>query len=144
MSQAKYTWDILKKFRMLSCKPIRTPLEVGLKLYIPDDSNLVDVTLYRQLVEILIYLTTTQIDIFFEVSMISRFITEPKELHWKLVKRILRYLRSTIGYGLVYRSIEDFRLIGYTDSDWASYMDDMKSTLGYSFSMGSTTIAWSI
>lgn len=33
ISQAKYTWDILKKFRMLSCNPMETPLEVGLKLY---------------------------------------------------------------------------------------------------------------
>jgi hypothetical protein len=55
----------------------------------------------------------------------------------------LRYLRGTIGYGLIYISTEDFRLIGYTDSDWAGYMDDRKSTSRYSFSMGSTTVAWS-
>jgi hypothetical protein len=66
MSQAKYTWDILKKFNMLSCKPTTTPLEVKLKLYIHDDSNPVDVTLYRQLVGSLIYLTTTQLDIFLQ------------------------------------------------------------------------------
>eukprot|EP00253_Pinus_taeda_P026427 PITA_26427 len=87
MSQAKYTWDILKKFRMLSCKPTATPLDVGLKLYKHDDSNSVDVTLYHQLVGSLIYLTTTQPDISLE-------------------------------------------------SVW-------KSTSGYSFSMGSTKIAWS-
>jgi hypothetical protein len=143
MSQAKYTWDILKKFIILSCKPT-TPLEVGLKLYGHDDSKSVDVTLYRQLVGSLIYLTTTRPDISFAVSMVSRFMVEPKELHWKATKKILRYLRGTIGYGLVYRSIEDFRLIGYTDSNWAGCMYDMKSTAGYSFSMGSTTIAWSI
>eukprot|EP00253_Pinus_taeda_P002408 PITA_02408 len=143
MSQAKYTWDILKKFRMLSCKPATTPLEVGLKSYRHDDSNSVDVTLYHQLVGSLIYLTTTRPNISFAVSMVSRFMAKPKELHWKVVKRILRYLRGTVGYGLVYRSIEDFRLIGYADSDWAGCMDDRKSTLGYSFSMGSATVAWS-
>lgn len=37
MSQAKYTWDILKKFIMLSCKPVETPLEIQLKLYTHDD-----------------------------------------------------------------------------------------------------------
>jgi hypothetical protein len=91
MSQAKYTWDILKKFNMLSCKPATTPLEVGLKLYGHDDSNPVDVTLYRQLVGSLIYLTTTRPDISFAVNMVSRFMSEPKELHWKAIKRILRY-----------------------------------------------------
>jgi hypothetical protein len=49
-----------------------------------------------------------------------------------------------VGYGLEYRSTKYFRLIGYTDSNWASCMDDKKSTSGYSFSMGSTTFAWSI
>jgi hypothetical protein len=66
-----------------------------------------------------------------------------KEIHWKEAKIILRYLHGTIGYGLIYISTEDFRLIGYTDSYWAGCMDDRKSTSGYSFNMGSTTIAWS-
>ena len=51
---------------------------------------------------------------------------EPQELHWKAIKRILRYLRGTVGYGLAYRSTKDFRLIGYTYSDWAGCMDDRK------------------
>ena len=72
MSQAKYTWDILKKFIILSCKPT-TSLEVGLKLYEHDDSKSVDVTLYRQLVGSLIYLTTPQLDIYFAVNMVSIF-----------------------------------------------------------------------
>jgi hypothetical protein len=135
--------DILKKFRKMSCKLATTPLEVGSKLYGHDDSKSIDITLYHQLVGSLIYLTTTQPDISFAVSMVSRFMSNPKEIHWKEAKRILRYLRGTIGYGLIYRSTEDFRLIGYTDSDWAGCMDDRKSTSGYSFSMGSTTVAWS-
>ena len=142
MSQAKYTWDIPKKFRMLSSKPT-TPLEVELKLYKHGDSNSIDVNLYRQLVGSLIYLTTTRPDISFAVSMVSRFISNPKEVHWKEAKRILRYLHGTIGYGLIHRSTEDFRLIGYTDSDWEGCMDDKKSTLGYPFSTGSTTISCS-
>ena len=58
MSQGKYTLDILKKLIMMSCKLATTPLEVGLNLYRHDDSKSVDVTLYRQLVGSLIYLTT--------------------------------------------------------------------------------------
>jgi hypothetical protein len=55
----------------------------------------------------------------------------------------LRYLHGTIGYGLIYRSTKYFRIIVYTDSYWASCIDDKKSTLGYSFNMGSTIVAWS-
>jgi hypothetical protein len=143
MSQGKYTLDILKKFRMTSCKLETTPLEVGLKLYGHDESKSVDITLYRQLVGSLIYLTTTRPDISFAVSIVSRFMSNPKEIHWKEAMRILRYLHSTIGYGLIYRSTEDFRLIGYTDSDWVGCMDDRKSTSRYSFSMGSAAVAWS-
>ena len=108
MSQAKYTWDILKKLIILSCKPT-TPLEVGLKLYGHDDSKSVDVTLYRQLVGSLIYLITIRPDISFIVSIVSRFKAKPKELHWKAAKRIFRYLHGTVGYGLEYKSTEDFK-----------------------------------
>jgi hypothetical protein len=103
-----------------------TPLEVGLKLYTHDDSNSIDVTLYNQLVGSLIYLTTTQTNIYFIVNMVSLFMEEPKELHWKEAKRILRYLCGTIGYGLVYISTKYFRMNGYTDLDWEGCMDEKK------------------
>jgi hypothetical protein len=51
---------------------------------------------------------------------------QPKEMNWKYAKWIFRYLRGTFGYGLVYRSTEDFRMIGYIDSDWVGCMDDRK------------------
>jgi hypothetical protein len=141
MSQAKYTWDILKKFSMSSCKPATTPLEVRLKLHINDDSNLVDATIYRQLVGSLIYLTTTRLDISFTINMVLRFMSEPKELHWKTVKRILDIFA---WYGWLWFSLQIYRRFQAANSDWASCMDDKKSISGYSFSMGSTTVAWSI
>lgn len=126
MSYGKYTWDILKKLGMLSCKPEKTPLEVGLKLYGDDDFDSIDVTLYHQLVGSLIDITTSRPNISFAVSMVSRFMEEPKEFHWKATKRILIYLGGTIGYGLVYMSTEYFRLIIYEDLDWTGCMDDKK------------------
>jgi len=131
----------MKTFIMLICKKAPTPLEVGLKLYGCDDLNSIHVTLYRQLVGILIYLTTTRPYFPFVVSMVSIFMEEPKELHWKETKRILRYLHGTVGYGLLYRSTKYFRLIGYTYEYWARCMDDEKSTSVYSFSMGLVTVA---
>ncbi len=88
MSQAKYTWDILKNFRMLSCKLVETPLYVGLKLYKHDDSNSVDVMLYHKLVGSLIYFTTTQPNISFSINILLIFMEEAKEVHWKETKEI--------------------------------------------------------
>ena len=74
--------------------------------------------------------------------MVSRFMSNPKEIHWKEAKKILRYPHGTIGYGLVSRYTEYFRLIGYTYSYGARCMDDRKSTSGCSFNMGSPRVVW--
>jgi len=59
-------------------------------------------------------------------------------------KSILIYLCGTVGYGLVYISTNDFRLIVYTDSYWEGCMDDMESKSRYSFSVGLVVVSWSI
>ena len=139
MSQEKYAMDIFKKFNMSDCKPLVTPLEFGLKLSKNEDSYSLDATLYRQLIVSLIYLTSTRPDIAYAVRLVS---INPKIEHWKTIKRILRYIRGTTDYGLQYKRTENFRLIGYTDADWAGDIDDRKSTSGFNFSLGTTAIAW--
>jgi hypothetical protein len=54
----------------------------------------------------------------------------------------MRYLTGTLDFGLSYDGDHDFRLSGYTDSDWAGSVSDRKSTLGCCFSLGSTMISW--
>eukprot|EP00253_Pinus_taeda_P002223 PITA_02223 len=100
--------------------------------------NLVD----RQLVGSLIYLTATRPDISFSVSYISRFMAAPKADHWIAAKRVLRYVRGTSDYGLLYTRSSDPILSGYTDSDCADSVDDRKSTAGYVFSLGSSAVTW--
>ena len=57
-------------------------------------------------------------------------------------KRILRYVNGTKGFGILYIASNDFKLVGYTDSDWARSLDDRKSTSKYMFHMGSGAISW--
>eukprot|EP01018_Ginkgo_biloba_P029557 Gb_20738 [translate_table: standard] len=142
MSQVKYAMDILKKFNMSDCKPLATLVQFGLKLSKYEDSDSVDTTLYRQLIGSLIYLSSTRPDISYAVSLVSRFMADPKIEHWKITKRILRYIRGTKDYGLQYKRTKNFRLIGYTDADWAGDIDDRKSTSGFNFNLGTTVIAW--
>lgn len=53
----------------------------------------------------------------------------------ELQKRILRYLQGTKTYGIWFESTTNARFVGYTDSDWAGSVDDMKITSGYAFSL---------
>jgi hypothetical protein len=65
------------------------------------------------------YLVNTRSDICYAVSVLSQFMSQPRQLHYIVVKHVLRYLRGTVRYGLTYSSSIDMRLKGYDDSDWA-------------------------
>lgn len=74
-------------------------------------------------------------------SLMSRFMETPKETHWQAAKMIIRYVNGTKHYGILYKT-SDFRLVGYTNNDWAESVDDRKSTSGYVFHLGSGAISW--
>jgi Reverse transcriptase (RNA-dependent DNA polymerase) len=95
ISQEAYAKEILKKFKMDECNPVNTPVESGMKLSRYDEGKTVDATLYRSLVESLRYLTCTRSDIAYGVGLVSRYMEEPKMTHWKVIKRILRYVKGT-------------------------------------------------
>lgn len=57
----------------------------------------------------------------------------PKNSHWKAKKRILRYIARTMNYGILYSTLDNFQLIGYTNSDFVGSIDDIKSTSRYAF-----------
>ena len=80
------------------------------------NSNLIDPTMYRQLIGSLMYLTNTGLDIRFVVNALNQFICEPRQIHWIAAKHVLRYLRGTVGYGLRYDSECDLKLQGFIES----------------------------
>nr|GEW03870.1 retrovirus-related Pol polyprotein from transposon TNT 1-94 [Tanacetum cinerariifolium] len=114
MCQIKYIEDTLKKFSMRNCKIAATPMNIGEKLSLDDDSGMADSTIYRSLVGRLIYVTHSRPDIAFLVGMVSRFMHKPSKHHF-----------------------------GFSDSDWAGSMDDRRSTSGSCFVLGSTVVSWS-
>lgn len=75
--------------------------------------------------------------------MVSRFMQEPHELHWKAAKWILHYIKGTHSYGIHYAAGVDIDLVGHIDLDWAGDCQDRKSTFGYCFSLGSSPVCWS-
>ena len=142
ISQRKYVDDILKKFKLESCKEVATPLAQNEKISKNDGEKLEKPSAYRRLVGNLLYLTATKPDLMFPVGLLSRFMSSPNNVHMGVVKRVLKYVRGTINLGIWYLKIGGVKLDGYADSDQAGSVDDMKSTLGYVFTIGSCVICW--
>ncbi|XP_039030573.1 secreted RxLR effector protein 161-like [Hibiscus syriacus] len=99
--------------------------------------------LYRSLVGGVIYLTHTRPDISHDVGVNFRFMHNPSRHHFRAAKRILRYITGTLDLVIWYDHGIRYKLIGYTDNDWAGCIEDRKSTSGYVFSIGSEVVSWS-
>ncbi|XP_057508569.1 secreted RxLR effector protein 161-like [Actinidia eriantha] len=128
---------------MANCNLVSTPVELGPKLTQNHEGQKVDSTIYKQIMGSLMYLTTTRPDIMHAVSLISRYMENPTEVHLLAVKRILRYLHGMITLGILYKGGKKSGFLGFTDSDYAGDHDDRRSTSGYVFMMGSGVVSWS-
>ena len=84
----------------------------------------------------------TRPDIAYAVSVLSRFMSNPKEKHWRFVKMLLKYLKTTREYSLIYPNQNTTILTGYSDSDHAGDLGDRKSTSGFLFILSGCTISW--
>ena len=93
-SQGKHTIEILQRFGMMDCKSMATPMETNLKTLSGSalDSDLVDPTMYMQLIGSLMYMVNTGPDIFFVVRTLSQFIVDSRHVHWVATKLVPRYL----------------------------------------------------
>ncbi len=151
LNQKQYIDKIIKKFNLEHSKSTSIPIQQNHNLTNKFESEnetlreLIDPNIYRQVIGSLIYLmTSTRPDISYSIGLLSRFMTAPIELNWRFLKRVLRYLKSTINYSLVYEKFDEkhVNLIGYSDSDYASNLEDRRSTSGYLFKYGNCLILW--
>ena len=142
LNQAKYCKDLLRKFEMDKCKLISTPFSTSCHLDQDEAGISVDETKYRGLIGSLLYLTASRPDILFAVCMCARFQSAPKESHFNAAKRILKYLQGTKVVGLWYLGNISLSLTGYSDSDFAGFKIDRKSTNGTYHLLGSSWISW--
>jgi hypothetical protein len=108
ISQEKYLREILKRFQIEDSKPMGTPMVIGCKLSKDDDSPDVDQSSYRSMIGNLLYITTSHPNIMHVVGMVGTFQSAPKQSHLLAVKRIFRYLKETMTYGLWYPRNQNF------------------------------------
>jgi len=63
----------------------------------------------------------------YDTSLLSRFMQKPSQIDYGVRTGILRYLQGTKEFGIWYKTMINSRMIGYTDSDWAGSIDEMRS-----------------
>lgn len=125
---------------MAGSNPSLTPMEMHLRLSKMSNAPSVDATDYRWIVGSLRYLVNSRPDLAYSVGYVSRFMEKPTTEHLAAVKRVLRYVGGTIGYGCHYKRKKDASLVGYSDSDLAGDVDTHKSTSGVFFFLGNNLI----
>jgi hypothetical protein len=120
---------------MGSCNSCATPMKAKLKLSKVSDSKPVDAVMYRNLIGSLRYLLHTRPELTYSVCYLSHFMEAPKQEHLDAVKRVLRYVAGIVDYDLLYPRGKSgsLQILGYSDSDMASDIDDSKSTSGVIF-----------
>lgn len=149
LSQKAYIDRILSRFHMKNCKSGDVPVVNGDKLSLDlcpkndlERESMKDVP-YSSVVGSLMYAqVSTRPDIAFIVNALGRYHTNPGRSHWVTAKKVMRYLKKTRDYMLVYRRVDHLEVIGYTDSDFAGCPDDSRSTSGFIFMLAWGAISW--
>eukprot|EP00253_Pinus_taeda_P016872 PITA_16872 len=148
LSQNEYIQKVLKRFNMHNAKPISTPFashfkiskEMGPKTQ--EDMDYMSKVPYASAVGSLMYaMVYTRLDIAHAVGVVSRYMNNPGKEHWMAVKWILKYLKGTTNQALCFGG-SNISLQGYVDEDMAGDRDNRRSTTGYVFIVGGTTVSW--
>ncbi|XP_060170856.1 uncharacterized mitochondrial protein AtMg00810-like [Lycium barbarum] len=155
ISQCKYALELIFEMGLSAAKPVQAPLDANLRLssvgydeFVSESNNttadkpLQNVGKYQRLVGRLLYLIMTRVDITFIVQTFSQYMHAPKESHMEAALRVVRYIRSAPGLGLLMPSqIADF-LTAYCDSDWGICLETMRSVTGYLVKFENALVSW--
>ncbi|GJT15996.1 retrovirus-related pol polyprotein from transposon TNT 1-94 [Tanacetum coccineum] len=130
INQSKYALESLKKYGMESSDPVDTLMVKKSKLDEDTQGKVIDPTHYRGMIGTLMYLTASRPDLTFVVCMCARYQAKPTEKHLHVVKRIFKYLKGTVNWGLWYPKDSSIALTAYEDADHAGCQDTRRSTSG--------------
>ncbi|CAI5534769.1 unnamed protein product [Closterium sp. Naga37s-1] len=146
LTQSHMVQQVLQRFRFTYSSPQPTPLPTGHSLSaLPSDESVEPSGPYPELVGCLMYLMTcTRPDLAYPLSILARYVApgRHRKEHMDAAKRVLRYLCSTSGMGLVLGGRRDVVLTGHSDASWADDLATQRSSQGYTFSLGSGSVSW--
>ena len=123
----------MKKFGLEFVSLVRTPMSPNVKLIVDLLGKSVDSSLYRSMIGSLLYLIASRLNISYNVGVCARYQVNPKESHMIALKRIIKYVKTTVDFRVWYSKDTNDVLVGYSDADWVGNVDDRKSTLGFVF-----------
>ncbi|CAI7771981.1 unnamed protein product [Closterium sp. NIES-53] len=146
LTQSHMVQQVLQRFGFTYSSPQSTPLPTGHSLSAPPSDESVEPSgPYPELVGCLMYLMTcTRPDLAYPLSLLARYVApgRHRKVHWDAAKRVLRYLCSTSGMGLVLGGRARVVLIGHADASWVDDLATQRSSQGYTFSLGSGSVSW--
>nr|GEV46214.1 ribonuclease H-like domain-containing protein [Tanacetum cinerariifolium] len=142
LSQKKYAMEILDRAHMDNCNPIRTSIDTDSKLR-SDGDPVSDLTLYRSIAGSPQHLTFTRTDISYAAQQVCLYMHDPREPYFLALKRILRYIRGTLDFGLQLLSSFTTDLVAYSNADWAACLTTRRTTSGYCIFLGNNLLSWS-
>lgn len=141
LSQAHYVEKVLKKFNSFDVVPVKTPYDPSIHLK-KNKGYSVSQSEYAKIIRSLMFLMNyTRPDIAYAVSRLSRYTHNPSKDHWNALRRLLKYLRGTMDWGLHFVGFPGV-LEGYCDANWVSDSDEVSSTSGYVFTLCGAAISW--
>nr|XP_016462917.1 PREDICTED: uncharacterized mitochondrial protein AtMg00810-like [Nicotiana tabacum] len=155
MHQIKYALELISEVGLAATKPAITPIDVNIKLISKkyddfigkaecseEEDRLVDQASYQRLIGKLLYLIVTRLDIAFGVQTLSQFLQQPKRSHMKIALRIVKYVKSQPGQGIVLSSTHNNTITAFCDADWAACPLTRKSVAGFLVKVGDSLISW--
>ncbi|CAI7870283.1 unnamed protein product, partial [Closterium sp. NIES-54] len=146
LTQSHMVQQVLQRFGFMYSSPQSTPLPIGHSLSAPPSDESVEPSgPYPELVGCLMYLMTcTRPDLAYPLSLLARYVApgRHRKVHWVAAKRVLRYLCSTSGMGLVLGGRARVVLTGHADASWVDDLATQRSSQGYTFSLGSGSVSW--
>ncbi|CAI6010746.1 unnamed protein product [Closterium sp. NIES-65] len=146
LTQSHMVQQVLQRFGFTYSSPQATPLPTRHSLSaLPSDESVESSGPYAELVGCLMYLMTcTRPDLAYPLSILARYVAPGRHRpeHMAAAKRVLRYLCSTSGMGLVLGGRSPVVLTGHADASWADDQATQRSSQGYTFSLGSGSVSW--
>ncbi|CAI5992664.1 unnamed protein product [Closterium sp. NIES-64] len=146
LTQSHMVQQVLQRFGFTYSSPQATPLPTRHSLSaLPSDESVESSGPYAELVGCLMYLMTcTRPDLAYPLSILARYVAPGRHRpeHMAAAKRVLRYLCSTSGMGLVLGGRSPVVLTGHADASWADDQATQRSSQGYTFGLGSGSVSW--
>ena len=142
LSQSKYAKNLVKNFGLESASSVRTPMSPNDKLTVNLLGKSVDPFLYKSMIGSLLYLTASRSDISYSVGVCARYQANTKESHMTALKRIIKYVKTTVELDVWYSKDTNDILASYSDADWAGNANDRNNTSGGCFYVGNNLVSW--